>query len=183
MRFADTPLLWTVEDVLTARECQAFIDHIEAENPGLATDNPMYRDQDRVIRDDAAWAERLFERLEPQLPAVVGGLALHAVNERLRLYRYAVGQRFAPHMDHWYQPTSRTVSLLTLLVYLNDDFEGGGTRFHEQLDAVVEPVRGTAALFQHKVRHEGEPVRRGTKYALRSDVLYVAPDEVELGYA
>jgi hypothetical protein len=78
-------------------------------------------------------------------------------------------------MDHWYQPTPTVTSLLTVLVYLNDDFEGGQTRFMEQLDEVVEPERGAAVLFQHKIRHEGCEVRRGKKYALRTDVMYRAP--------
>jgi hypothetical protein len=29
-----------------------------------------------------------------------------------------------------------------------------------------------AASFQHKIRHEGCRVRRGVKYAMRSDVIY-----------
>jgi hypothetical protein len=32
--------------------------------------------------------------------------------------------------------------------------------------------RGMVVLFQHKLRHEGCEVRRGTKYAMRSDVIY-----------
>lgn len=183
MRFADAPLLWTRDAVLSEQECRELITTIEQANPGLATQNPMYRDQDRVIVDDAALASLLFERLGPSLPERIGGLRVAAVNERFRLYRYAVGQRFAPHMDHWYQPSPRRITVLTVLVYLNAGFEGGATRFHEQLDDVVVPVRGRAAVFQHKIRHEGEPVRAGTKYALRTDILYEADEDIELTYA
>lgn len=182
MRFVDVPLLWTHDAVLSLQECAALIDFIERADPGLATDNPLYRDQDRVIRDDPGLAEQLFERLRPVLPEHIGGLRLSGLNDRLRLYRYAPGQRFAPHMDHWYQPSARAITLLTVLVYLNDGFEGGATRFAEQLDAVVVPAAGQAALFQHKVRHEGEPVRSGTKYALRTDVLYEADEDIILTY-
>jgi prolyl 4-hydroxylase len=101
------------------------------------------------------------------------------LNDRLRMYRYRSGQRFAPHMDHWYRPNERQVTLLTVLVYFNDDFEGGETRFLEQLDRVVVPQRGRAAIFQHKVRHEGCEVRSGTKYAMRSDAIYEAPEPIE----
>ncbi len=183
MRFADTPLLWTRDDVLFGQECHDLVATIERANPGLATDNPMYRDQDRVIVDDGALANVVFERLAPALPERMGELRLDSVNERFRLYRYGVGQRFAPHMDHWYQPSARRITLLTVLVYLNEGFEGGATRFHEQLDDVVVPLRGRTALFQHKVRHEGEPVTEGTKYALRTDILYAADHDIELTYA
>lgn len=183
MRFVDAPLLWTRDDVLSEPECRNLITTIEQANPGLATDNPMYRDQDRVIVDDAELAELLLKRLGPSLPEELGGLRVKAVNDRFRLYRYRVGQRFAPHMDHWYQPSPRRITLLTVLVYLNGGFEGGSTRFHEQLSDVVVPVPGRAAVFQHKVRHEGEPVEAGTKYALRTDILYEADDDIELTYA
>ena len=52
MRFPNTDLLWTVPDVYTPDECAAFVARIEAEDPQLATHNPLYRDQDRVIFDD-----------------------------------------------------------------------------------------------------------------------------------
>ncbi len=65
-----------------------------------------------------------------------------------------------------------------VLVYFNDDFEGGETRFVKQLDRVVRPRRGLVAIFQHKIRHEGCEVRRGKKYAMRTDVIYQAPDTI-----
>ena len=35
---------------------------------------------------------------------------------------------------------------------------------------------GRVAVFQHKIRHEGCPVLRGARYAMRSDVIYEADD-------
>ncbi len=68
----------------------------------------------------------------------------------------------------------RERSLLTLMVYLNDGFAGGGTAFHD-FDVEVVPRTGMALLFQHPVLHEGCVVKSGAKYALRSDVMYRAP--------
>lgn len=178
MRFETEPLAWTVSDVYSAAECASFVRLIEDWAPVLATNNPLYRDQDRVIRDDPALASELFTRLRGHLPPRMGGLTLVGLNERSRFYRYRAGQRFAPHMDHWYRPSERRVTLLTVLVYFNDDFEGGETRFLEQLDEVLVPRSGMAAIFQHKVRHEGCVVRRGVKYAMRSDVVYEAEEAI-----
>jgi predicted 2-oxoglutarate/Fe(II)-dependent dioxygenase YbiX len=172
MRFERERLLWFVDDVYSASECAEFISLIERSSPALATNNPLYRDQDRVIRDDTAIASELFRRLRPHLPERMGALRLGRLNERLRFYRYRPGQRFEPHMDHWYRPSDREVTLHTVLAYFNDDFEGGETAFQEQLEEIVVPRRGRVALFQHKIRHEGRPVIRGTKYAMRSDVVY-----------
>lgn len=51
----------------------------------------------------------------------------------------------------------------------------------EQVEAVVEPRPGRVAIFQHKIRHEGCEVVRGTKYAMRTDAVYEAPTPIELG--
>jgi prolyl 4-hydroxylase len=176
MRFESERLLWWVDDVYTPVECAAFIELIERSGPTLATNNPMYRNQDRVMRDDPGIATDLFQRLRPYLPEKMGPLDLVGLNDRLRFYRYNPGQRFEPHMDHWYRPDERQITLHTVLVYFNDDFEGGETRFQEQIEAVVHPRPGTVVLFQHKIRHEGCEVFRGKKYAMRSDVIYGADE-------
>ena len=177
-RYETEPLLWVVEGVYTEAECRNFIDLIERSAPTLATNNPLYRDQDRVVQDDPEISEELFGRLRPHLPERMGVLRLVGLNERLRMYRYRAGQRFEPHMDHWYRPSIRQVTLHTVLVYFNDDFEGGETRFQEQIEQTIIPRRGMVAIFQHKIRHEGCPVRRGVKYAMRTDVIYGAPEPV-----
>jgi hypothetical protein len=174
MRFEMERMLWTVERVYALAECADLISLIERSSPALATNNPLYRDQDRVIRDDPELAGDLFRRLRPHLPERMGQLRLFGLNDRLRFYRYRPGQRFEPHMDHWYRPNDRQITLHTVLVYFNDDFEGGETVFQEQFDRTVIPKAGMAAIFQHKLRHEGRPVLKGTKYAMRSDVIYEA---------
>lgn len=77
--------------------------------------------------------------------------------------RYTVGQRFDAHRDsiHGY-PHGRKLSVV---VYLNDGFEGGRTEFPEA-DVAIEPVAGHALIFPSAMLHRGEPVTAGTKYAL-----------------
>jgi hypothetical protein len=178
MRFETERLLWSIDGVFTAQECGQFISLIESSAPTLATNNPLYRDQDRVIRDDPAIATELFRRLRPHLPESMGALRLIGLNDHLRFYRYRASQRFDPHMDHWYRPNDRQITLHTVLVYFNDDFTGGQTQFQEQLDEVVAPRTGRVAVFQHKLRHEGRPVLSGIKYAMRTDVIYEATDVI-----
>jgi hypothetical protein len=178
MRFENETLLWSVAEVYTPAECEEMIGLIERSAPRLATNNPLYRDQDRAIRDDREMAGELFRRLRPHLPEQMGALRLVGLNERLRFYRYRPGQRFDPHMDHWHRPSDRRITLHTVLVYFNEDFEGGETQFQEQLDEVLVPRRGLCAIFQHKLRHEGRPVRRGIKYAMRTDVVYEAEQSI-----
>ncbi|AFY37929.1 Prolyl 4-hydroxylase alpha subunit [[Leptolyngbya] sp. PCC 7376] len=172
-RYESVPLLWEIKEVYSKAGCQRFIRKIESSNPAIATRNPMFRNQDRVIFDDKKIADDLFERIKDSLPQQIDDFSVSRLNERLRCYRYNIGQKFEPHMDHWYQANDREISLFSVLVYFNSDFEGGETRFMEQLNAVIKPEIGKVAVFQHKLRHEGCEVLQGIKYAMRTDVMYV----------
>ena len=103
------------------------------------------------------------------VPHTLKGHRAIGVNERFRFYRYDLGQTFRWHRDGYFERPNRERSRLTLMVYVNDDFEGGHTRFEE---ALIKPVKGTALFFVHHLLHEGAQVTRGRKYVMRSDVMY-----------
>ncbi len=103
--------------------------------------------------------------------SVTGWRFLRVATERAIVIRYDQSDFFPPHTDSSYEPTFSQKSFYTLLVYLNDNFEGGETRFSE-IDRVVRPERGSALVIPHGVVHEGLPVKGGTKYALHTFVLY-----------
>jgi len=175
------PLHWTVDDVLSEAECDGLLDRYR-DGPWLeATVNRAEgRAVDRSIRnnhlalvDDAELSARLLERLRASLPERLMQMTLSGIKERMRCYRYVPGEHFGPHGDQSYPGGPGERSLLTLMVYLNDDFEGGRTAFLEpEPEQVIEPRRGRALLFQHMVVHEGRAVTAGTKYVLRTDVFY-----------
>ena len=61
------------------------------------------------------------------------------------------------------------------MLYLNDNFTGGETKFYDEdrsLRLSVRPQRGMALVFAHLQLHEGAPVAQGRKYVLRTDVMY-----------
>ncbi len=174
-------LVWTVPDVMTPDECAAQIARIEAAGPEAAPISgasgfemrPEIRNNARVILDDAPFAAELYARVRAHVPTELAGLTAVGANERFRCYRYTPGQRFAPHYDGSFIRNDRERSLLTLIVYLNEDYAGGATAFHD-FDLRVRPRRGMALLFQHLLLHEGCVVTEGVKYAMRSDVMYRA---------
>lgn len=63
------------------------------------------------------------------------------------------------------------------MVYLNDDFVGGNTRFlTDSYCSITNTVdlrfpRGTAIIFPHNYLHEGTTIETGSKYILRTDVM------------
>jgi hypothetical protein len=174
------PLLWTLDDVLSPEECRALIARITAAGLEAApittaqgfVHRPDIRNNRRALFDDADLAADLYRRAAASIPvAMNGGYRPVGANERFRCYRYDVGQRFAPHYDGAFVRSDDEESLLTFMVYLNDDFRGGTTDFPD-LEVRVTPKTGRALLFQHRQLHEGCAVEHGVKYVLRSDVMY-----------
>lgn len=149
-----------------------------------------YRDNDRLVFDDPALAERLFATLLPHLPAEVttadGARAvLVGLNPRFRACRYQGGQSFQRHRDGAYSPSEGVRSERTLMLYLTDGdaHQGGRTRFYPSADPeapvslAITPRAGLATVFPHDAWHDGEAVTGGIKVVLRSDLLYRRVDD------
>jgi len=176
----EQPMVLTFKNVLTQEECAKLIEKIESLEPSLATINtarghilrPDIRNNDRVIFDDEVFAEDVFQRIRERVPQIVLGMDLVGANERFRCYRYRPGQRFAQHRDGAFFRNDDERSYYSFLLYLNEDFEGGETKFFEVPETSVRPETGMALLFQHPLLHEGALVTRGTKYVARSDLMY-----------
>jgi predicted 2-oxoglutarate/Fe(II)-dependent dioxygenase YbiX len=148
-----------------------------------------YRSNDRLVIDDPMLAAMLYERLRASLPASIEGWSLAGLNERFRFCRYRDGQHFVRHRDgaHWRGRDHR--SFLTFMIYLSDGdaHDGGATRFYLAAGERHErPAVGDALVFDHSAWHDGEAVHRGTKYVMRSDVMYrraeTKDDDGHLGY-
>ncbi len=176
--------IFTIDGLLTPEECAALIR--ETERAGYR-DAPIttargfvmakgVRNNTRYMVDDPERARWLFTRARLWLPATLddGDAELLGLNERFRFYRYEREQYFRWHTDGSYARTLAERSLLTLMVYLNDEeLEGGATEFTRC--AAVRPKTGRALVFAHGHRHQGAPVLRGRKYVMRTDVMYRDP--------
>ncbi|MDP3277415.1 MAG: 2OG-Fe(II) oxygenase [Deltaproteobacteria bacterium] len=174
------PLQWTVDRALSRARCDAYIAQMTRQaqerapivgHDGEPVVELSTRNNTRVQWDDQAEADALLDTVRASVPAVLGGCALVCANPRLRLYRYGVGERHAAHWDTVVELVEGLHSMLTLVFYLNDDFDGGETHFVELKQSIV-PQAGRALLFQHRILHEACEVTRGAKYVLRTDVLY-----------
>jgi len=178
--------VFALEGFLSPEECAHWIAETEATGFEPALVNTQHgpqriddiRNNDRVIRDDAALADMLWPRLRPHMPGVFRGRAIVGLNERFRFYRYDPEQKFDWHQDGYYERPNGERSLFTFMIYLNDGFEGGGTSFCNIYagqnfdDFCVVPKAGTALLFYHPVMHRGDAVVSGRKYVMRTDVMY-----------
>ncbi len=178
-------LIFTVEDFFTTEECLQHIQLSESKGYGDAPINTFFgaaidksvRNNTRVMFDDQQLADSLWQRIEPFVLSPIKGRNAVGLNERIRYYRYEEGHVFRPHYDGSFERANGEKSQLTFMVYLNEDFEGGATRFdlnHPHGEVSVIPKTGTALLFIHSLRHEGAMVFSGRKYILRSDIMFSA---------
>jgi Rps23 Pro-64 3,4-dihydroxylase Tpa1-like proline 4-hydroxylase len=83
--------------------------------------------------------------------------------ENYSLLRYSPGQYYREHYDG---PTASARSV-SVLIYLNDDYEGGEIEFIN-FNEKLKPKAGTVILFpsNYAYRHIAHPVVSGTKYVI-----------------
>jgi prolyl 4-hydroxylase len=168
----------TVADFLSGQECDRFIQLTEARGfqrapittaRGLSM-RPDVRNNTRVMIDDGDLACDLWDRVAALARTRVGRWSAIGLNERFRYYRYDENQFFNWHADGAFVRSDVERSLYTMMIYLNEGFDGGATEFDDGLS--IEPRRGMLLLFDHGLLHRGAPVLRGRKYVLRTDVMY-----------
>jgi len=181
-----TEEIFVVPGLFLPEECAQLIETSESlgyeEALLLSPDGPVLvtevRNNERVLVDDFDLARDLWERIEEIVPVEVEGYRAVGVNERFRYYRYDPGMLFDWHQDATFERDTGEQSFWTLLVYLNEGFDGGETSFNDECsdesfdEFQVTPETGLGLFFLHPVHHKGEPVVSGRKYVLRTDVMY-----------
>lgn len=199
----DTPGGFVLQNVLTPSECDEMVRF--SETCGYTEDAPVSLARHIRQNENCVWladdqlVNGIFERCKDLFPQEVAGGAVCGLNARWRLYKYNPADIFKTHTDgSWpgsgLDSSGRLVrdrygdrwSQLTIVIYLNDEFEGGPTRFFfpspsrrrdEYTVTEARAPRGGAVCFFHGEHpqsplHEGGLVTKGTKYIIRSDVLY-----------
>jgi len=184
----DRKVAFVIENAFSEAECAEMIEWTEKNlNYSPALLNIGYgrqildtdaRNHERAIYDSHEMVDYMFERVKEFLPKQWHGQRLSCLNERLRYLKYEKGGYFAPHWDGSYaRKDGSEQSFLTYILYLNQDFEGGETNFLSTHDREEEeyPVgikTGSLLIFQHDIYHEGSALTCGTKYCVRTDVMY-----------
>jgi len=147
------------------------------------------------VFEHAPTTQNLWKKLETIIMPHITTFMKHTLcgkpiglNPRLRVLRYDAPDEdvFEPHFDATTRVNDST-SLLTVLIYLNDgggkDFDGGETCFLDsksmklnEASTIVTPSTGDVVVFEHDLFHSSATLKFGTKYILRTDVLF-QPDQ------
>jgi len=169
--------IYIIQNFWTKEKCDNFIKQTEAKGYRDATiDSGMgqrvvksVRNNKRVMYVDTDLASDIWTNLSQSVPQKIGNSSVVGLNEMFRFYRYNAGEEFKRHRDQSFIRNNQESSYYTFMIYLNDNFEGGETSF---ADKVVRPIAGLALIFLHSLEHAGNPVKKGTKYVLRTDIMY-----------
>jgi prolyl 4-hydroxylase len=160
--------------LLSVQECQYLIDRaMPFFEPSVIVDPTTGQFRPHPVRTSENMS----------FPWIDESPAIHAINQRLatasdtpvangeplQILRYSPGQEYRAHHDAL--PHTDNQRILTMLVYLNDGFEGGETKFLKTGLSVKGDI-GDALLFRNADKqgrpdpnalHAGLPVRAGQK--------------------
>jgi len=169
------PRIERVDGLLTADECKFLI---ELSDPRMARATIFHESEGRFVEDPIRRSDKAGFSIVSEWP-FVRALNLRiaaatatdvACGEPLQVLRYGPTQEYRPHVDAIAGMENPRV--MTALVWLNDDYSGGETRFDE-LGISERGRSGDLLLFANtladgnpdaRTRHSGEPVREGIKY-------------------
>ncbi|MGQ0589341.1 MAG: 2OG-Fe(II) oxygenase [Sphingosinicella sp.] len=170
----DSPAIAVTRRLFTPEECRLLVELAEARFKPASI---FHEARKQFVRDP------LRDSDAAGFPVVLESPFVHALNRRLaaasgtdvaqgetlQILRYAPGQQYRPHLDA--VPGVANQRILTALVWLNDDCEGGETLFLES-GLAVKGGQGDLLLFANALpdgrpdpatRHAGAPVTRGVK--------------------
>lgn len=189
-RTAPPKSITIVNNFVSNAECNSFIRYAEKQNrewltvvdseKSTANKRVFKRHESRVtqhvdISKKRAVANAWFQKAcEEHLVKLSNGVKAQWFEEA-QLLRYGPGGKYGMHADSdaFCQETKQFYRFIdrdfSMLIYLNDDYEGGGLNFNG-LNYSYQPKKGDLVIFpsNHVFSHESVPINKGTKYALVS---------------
>lgn len=173
-RLSEQPDLRLFRGLITPAEC----DYLMRVADPLFQPSMVYNNEGEEVRDTIRTSEGAG------IYWLAEDAAIHALNRRiakatgtnyeqgepLQVLRYSPGQEYRPHFD--YLQGSDNPRPWTALIYLNEDYEGGATRF-VQTGHEVRGRTGDVLVFGNSdgsgardplAQHAGMPVTSGVKY-------------------
>eukprot|EP00930_Biecheleria_cincta_P025292 TRINITY_DN18021_c0_g1_i2.p1 TRINITY_DN18021_c0_g1~~TRINITY_DN18021_c0_g1_i2.p1 ORF type:complete len:547 (-),score=69.59 TRINITY_DN18021_c0_g1_i2:61-1662(-) len=173
--FPEGPRVFLIRDVLSPAECEYIVSlaepRLDVSKTGIDGRTSALRTSKTAFleHNESLALAKIHRRFADILNITDHELSM--AGEPLQVVRYEQGQQYQVHHDF----TQLTQRLATLLVYLDEPSEGGGTSFPRafgQVGMKVTPKRGSAILFYSQypdgnldemALHAGMPVQQGVK--------------------
>jgi hypothetical protein len=171
--------IYTIPNFLSDEECEYYSNIIKnppsSSTPFTATggfsnnkwiepelSNIFYEKLKKYISDDII--------TNKEFPNILGA------NNLIMTGNYVPGQQFNIHTDTglYFNYHKKEKSKWTLLIYINDNYEGGNTVFFDDNFTVTKtiiPEKGKALLFDIDLWHKGDVVIKGNKLWIGCEII------------
>jgi hypothetical protein len=165
---------YVVRDAVTPAFCDRLIE--EYSKPEVEKLPPTIGGGEGSINLDIRNVQRLQLPLYAGIGATLTAIGLNVNNDIWKYYithsnqseflMYDVKGKYETHVDTFHAQSNETRKL-TILVFLNDDFEGGKfyiQNSHERM--YPEQKKGTVLIFPSFMPHGVEPITKGVRYSI-----------------
>lgn len=133
------------------------------------------RDCLRCIIDSTFFANLLEKKLDHVIPKKYKNHDYMYINPRMRFLKYDNSGHFCRHQDENFT-NKNSKSLITVLIYLNDGYEGGFTQFfsstEDKIGLSLVPQIGMVCLMDQSIEHQVPEISKGIKYVVRTELMY-----------
>ncbi len=160
----------TFPNFITDKECNAFIELSTNKVASNFTDSGKFTNKKWV---DYELTNLFFCRLKE----LTNDSRYIKPNNLIMSGSYKPGDSFGLHTDTglFYSKDTNTKSKWTLLIYLNNNFEGGETVFYDtdtwKEHCRIKPEKGKALLFDIDLWHRGMEITDGMKHWIGCEII------------
>jgi hypothetical protein len=183
--------MYTFLNVLTPAECGQLMRNLDFSAPeemiqqqlittAVNSNQTLIRTSIRRNFIDEDISRVVWNAISSTLPAELpDGRKLSGIRSKMNYFRYGEGQYFKTHIDGGYTfSETGDTSEYTFVIYLNDDFTGGTTRYcylpeWNNENREVKPIQGGMLVFrQCDMKHCGVTLAKGFKHIIQGMVMY-----------
>jgi prolyl 4-hydroxylase len=170
--------LFILDDFLSKNECDMLIKIIKSDlRPSMTTTGKTYHRTSKTSDLTTPEYQEFVEYIELKISQMIQIPIEYS--ERIQGQSYEIGQEFKEHTD-WFNPKFQEYKdnclvqgnrTWTVMIYLNDVEEGGGTHF-KSLEHTFKPKIGQVIIWNNLLEdgsinlnttHSGLPVKKGEK--------------------
>ena len=166
---------WFYADAVTPDACKKIIESCEAQTEGEEAQIGMGTEGtvNKEIRD----VKRVNMPTYRGIGATMAGIGLNANMQAWKFdvthanqcdyLKYDVEGHYHAHVDTFMDPTEKDCRKLTVLLFLNDDFEGGKLFIQNGHEKIYPPqTPGSCLVFPSFLVHGVEPVTKGIRRSI-----------------
>lgn len=173
--------IFTIDNFLTTDECDEYIKFID--NQRMNNTNHPFNLSAKFFNHkmiNCELSNMFWQKIKNLLPNTVNlnNREWQYVNcsDYIMMAMYEDKTDFMLHTDTGsvYDRITKEQSKYTILIYLNDDYDGGETDFYTddfKFTTSIKPVKGRALIFDIDLWHKGNIVTNGKKYWIGSELV------------